>query len=395
MDILESITQKRQQMVDQLIDWCNINSGSTHLSGLQTMAATIQKQFQTLQADFATLEAKPYDTLNDAGEVITQQNGKCLYWQKRSRAPIQVLLCGHYDTVFSATDPFQKCTFLSDQRLNGPGVADMKGGILVLLHALQTFETLPIANRVGWKILLVADEEIGSFGSTPHLEQIAKNCDYGLIYEPSISSTQFAGNRKGSGLFSLAVRGRAAHAGREPHLGRNAIHKLAQAITTIVADVTKYPGLTVNPGRISGGSALNQIADHAVCHFNFRCHDLKGMQGAEAILQQVVADINGSDGFSAKLFGKFHRPPKVFDAKQSKLASIVNQSCLELGIKPSYVDTGGCCDGNNLQHFGVDNIDTLGVVGGNIHTAFEYIELQSLVERTQLSTLILTKIASQ
>ena len=392
---LTAIAAKRDIMVQTLIDWCNTNSGSYHHNGLAQMRDKIAALFVQLGAEMQVMPAKSHQTVNDLGEIIEHTSAPSLRFFKRPQATKKIVLCGHMDTVFAAENSFQQCQYLDDNTINGPGVADMKGGLLVMFYALQSLEQSASAAKLGWEVLIVADEEIGSLGSTAHLEQVAKGCDYGLIYEPSMADGSFAGARKGSGLFSLVVQGTTAHAGRDPHLGRNAIHKLSEAIVQIVSTVNQCDGLTVNPGRIAGGGPLNQIAERAVCHFNFRCFDKKQADFARQLLQQIVADINAQQGYSATIHGSFHRPPKPFNAKKSALAQIVKHCCSELQLNYRFVDTGGCCDGNNLAQYGVENIDTLGVRGGKIHTNEEFILLDSLVERVQLSALILHQITQK
>ena len=174
------------------------------------------------------------------------------------------------DTVFAADHAFQHYQYVDDNCVNGPGVADMKGGLLVMLTALQALELSPNATNLGWEVLINADEEIGSIGSAPLLHDSALRNHLGLIYEPSMPDGTLAGARKGSGNFSLLIRGKAAHAGREHHLGRNAIAALATAMTALDNLNQHSDNITVNLGRIVGGGAVNVVPDLAICHFNVR-----------------------------------------------------------------------------------------------------------------------------
>ena len=141
----------------------------------------------------------------------------------RPDAPVQVILTGHYDTVYPETSAFQRVQTREDGALHGPGIADMKGGISVMLAALAAFERHPDAQRVGYRVLLSPDEEIGSIASGPVLADFARRGHVGLTYEPALADGRLASARKGSGNFHIVIQGRAAHAGRAFADGRNAV----------------------------------------------------------------------------------------------------------------------------------------------------------------------------
>ncbi|MBL4667097.1 MAG: peptidase dimerization domain-containing protein [Sneathiella sp.] len=203
----------------------------------------------------------------------------------------------------------------------------------------------------------------------------------------------FAGARKGSGNFTVTVKGRAAHAGRDHHLGRNAIAAMAQTISFLDTLTGKREGLTVNVGNVSGGGALNVVPDLAQVRFNVR---LEMMDDQEWLLDQIenhLAAVNSQDGIHASLTGSFSRPPKPMTPELDRLFTLAASCGDELGIPVSHTATGGCCDGNNLAAAGLANIDTLGVRGANIHSDQEYMIVESLVERAKLSALILHRLA--
>ena len=159
---------------------------------------------------------------------------------------------------------------LDDNRIQGPGVTDAKGGLLVMLKALEAFERSPWANELGWEALINPDEEIGSPGSKLLLEKAARTNDIGLVFEPSLSDGNLVGSRRGSGNFVVMVKGRAAHAGREPHIGRNAINALAEFVVQLNSLPPGALGLTLNVGYIEGGGPVNVVPDRAICKFNVR-----------------------------------------------------------------------------------------------------------------------------
>src|SRR5690606_8292139 len=171
---------------------------------------------------------------------------------------------------FAENSPFQRVVTRDDGALNGPGIADMKGGISVMLGALEAFEAHPLKDRVGWTALLSPDEEIGSPGSAPLLAELGARGHIGLTYEPAMADGTLAGERKGSGNYHLIVHGKAAHAGRAFHEGANAIAGAAMIATRLHALNGQREGVTVNVAKIAGGGPLNVVADNAVVRFNVR-----------------------------------------------------------------------------------------------------------------------------
>jgi glutamate carboxypeptidase len=273
-------------------------------------------------------------------------------------------------------------------------VADLKGGLVVMLTALQALERSPYAEKVGWEVLLNPDEEIGSPGSAPLLEQSARRNHLGLVYEPALADGTLAGARKGSGNFTAVVRGKAAHAGREHHLGRNAIVALADFVGALDALNGRRPGVTVNPGRIEGGGPLNVVPDLAIVRFNVRVADAEQQTWVDQELQRLGAAIDAREGISLALRGRFGRPPKVLTSANLALFEMLAGCGAELGVGIRWQSTGGCCDGNNLAAAGLPNVDTLGVCGGRIHSSREFVLLDSLTERARLSALFLMKLGA-
>src|SRR5207253_10004942 len=164
------------------------------------------------------------EAVDDAGTGNSLDHGKRLHLTVGPGAPTQLLFTGHMDTVFGADHEFQQTRWLDDGVLNGPGVADMKGGIAVMLAALKAVEQSPEAARLGYEVVINSDEEVGSLGSAALLVRAARGKRAALTYEPAaLPDGTLAGARPGSGNFALVVRGRSAHAGRNPEDGRNAL----------------------------------------------------------------------------------------------------------------------------------------------------------------------------
>jgi glutamate carboxypeptidase len=277
--------------------------------------------------------------------------------------------------------------------LSGPGVADAKGGLVVMLTALRALERSSVASKLGWEVALNPDEEIGSPGSSRLLEEAAKRNHFGLVFEPSLPDGSLVGARKGSGNFTVVVRGRAAHAGRDFHLGRSAILTLADFITKLDASQSDFPGVTINCGRIEGGGALNIVPDLAIGRFNVRVTSAEDQSAVKRRINDLVQQASQRDGISVKLHGGFHSPPKPLDPKSSKLFDLAVACGKELGLNLQIHPSGGACDGNRLASAGLPVIDTLGPRGGNLHSDQEYLVIESLAERAKLTAMVLMQLA--
>tara|TARA_R110002167_G_scaffold192921_8_gene395569 strand:+ start:8246 stop:9496 length:1251 start_codon:yes stop_codon:yes gene_type:complete len=390
---LDHVAARQNMIIERTIAWAAINSGSRNADGLNAMLAVLEAEGRTLPAEVVRIPTRGSSTVGDDGSVRTDAHADALKIFCRPDAPIQIVLTGHYDTVFPVESPFQTVVTRADGALNGPGVADMKGGISVMLAALEAFETHPDRARVGWTVLLSPDEEIGSPASAPLLAELGARGHVGLTYEPAMSDGSMAGARKGSGNFHLIVSGKAAHAGRAFHEGANAVAGAAILAAALHALNGKHEGVTVNVAKISGGGPLNVVADNAVVRFNVRVPDKAAADWTLSAVKEITAT-PPFEGLTLDLHGGFTRPPKPMDASQAALFEAVREAGALLGQPIAWSSSGGVCEGNNLHAAGLPNIDTLGVRGGDIHSDQEFAWPDSFVERAQLSTLILCKIAS-
>src|SRR5690348_2773891 len=213
-----------EPMLDQVLAWAAINSGSRNLGGLERMADLLTDAFAALPGVLRLEEPAAVEAVDGAGKSIKLKHGRHLHLTVRPTAPLQLLLTGHMDTVFAPDHPFQQTRWLEDGVLNGPGVADMKGGIAVMLAALKAVERSSAADRIGYEVVINSDEEVGSLASAALLAQAARGKRAALTYEPAaLPDGTLAGARPGSGNFAIVVHGRSAHAGRNPEDGRNAL----------------------------------------------------------------------------------------------------------------------------------------------------------------------------
>lgn len=391
---LSWISEQRERMCRLVTEWASINTGSHNLSGLEACARRVEQEFPCLAGDCSHLDLPAYQVVNQAGELVSHPLGQALRIAKRPEAPLHVFLGIHMDTIFAPEHPFQAVTTPSANVMQGPGVADAKGGMAVLLVAIEALERSEWAGQLGWEIVLNPDEELGSPGSAGLLAATAQRNDLGLLFEPALPDGMLVGARKGSGNFTAVVRGRSAHAGRDAHLGRNAIHALARFIGGISSLDGTEPGLTVNVGRIEGGTAANVVPDLAIARLNVRVATRDQMAIVEQRLRGLADEGNRNDGISLQIHGGFFSPPKPLEGRGLALMEHVASCGRDLGLEIAWRPSGGVSDGNKLAAAGLPNVDSLGVRGGGLHNSTEYLLIDSLTERAQLAALLLLKLAS-
>jgi len=380
-------------MLAQVERWVAVNSGTTNLAGLKSVAGLLADAFSGLPGDVALIAPDPVESVDAKGTVTEVQRGDHLRVSVRPDAPARVLLTGHMDTVFAADHPFQSLSWREDGVLNGPGTADMKGGIAVILAALSALETTPQAAAIGYDVLINSDEETGSHASARLIAELAQGKVAALTYEPALPDGTLAGARPGSGNFSIIIHGKAAHAGRNPEDGRNALVAAADLAVRLAA--AKAPGLKVNPARIDGGGPNNVVPDLAILRVNLRPMTRDDMTLATDIIRNAVAAIKRDHDVCCHVHGGFNRPPKPLDAAAEKLFNLVRDCGSELGLAINWRPTGGVCDGNNIAACGIPVVDTMGPRGGAIHSDEEFLIVDSLSERARLSALTLMRIAQR
>ena len=380
-------------MLDQVTAWAAINSGSRNLVGLAEMAGLLADAFAALPGEIELQEAAPVEAMAADGRLNPVEHGRNLHLRVRPEAPVQLLFTGHMDTVFGADHDFQTVFWRADGVLGGPGVADMKGGLAVMLAALQALETAANAASVGYDVLINSDEETGSLSSSGLIGELARGKAAALTYEPSaLPDGTLAHARGGSGNYSVVVTGRAAHAGRNPQDGRNAI--VAASALALELKAIEGPDITINPAKIDGGSSNNVVPALAVLRFNIRPKTAEAAERFLGQLRHLLDNLEADHEVSTALYGGITRPPKPVDPQAQKLFDLVRRSGTDLGQEIGWKPSGGVCDGNNIAATGVPVVDTMGVRGGAIHSPDEFMIVSSLAERAALSALVLQKLAS-
>ncbi len=383
-DAIAALPDRTPELVELLEAWAHLNSGSGNLAGLDRMRAALREAFAR------SFPAAQID------EPVCPGTARALRVRLRPEAGKQILLSGHFDTVYEAQDPFQHCTRVDDRILRGPGVSDMKGGIVVLLAALQAFEQTPHAGQVGWEALLTPDEETGSHGSRPLLIEAAQRHQLALVFEPARPNGNIVHSRKGTGGVTVTARGRAAHAAKIPNDGRNAILALAEFLLAASQIPSELPGVMVNVGNIRGGGpATNVVPDFAESELDLRITRAADRDLLLARLTALAEAINARDGYRLELKPRFNRPPKECLPLEERLFVDWQRAAADAGVAPfTWVHTAGGSDGNLLSAAGRPNLDGLGPIGDHLHSDREFVDTSTLAPRAQIAALFLHRVAA-
>lgn len=312
--------------------------------------------------------------LGSAPSVIESPVGPHIHWTGGGEP--RVLILGHHDTVHPAGTLSSRPFAVDDGVARGPGVFDMKAGIVQALHAVAS-----LSDRSHVEILLSADEEIGSRASRALIEERAAACGAVLVIEPSADGGVLKTGRKGTGTFEVRVHGRASHAGLEPEKGINSLVELARLIPAIVALADPAKGTTVTPTVASAGTADNVVPEAAMCLVDVRV----AVPGEKERIESAMAALKPSlDGARVEVSGGIGRPP-MHESAAADLMALAAEVAQEAGLPAvSGTSVGGGSDGNFTAALGVRTLDGLGAVGGGAHGADEHVVVSRMADRAAL-----------
>ena len=357
----------------------NVDCGSYTKAGVDEVGRWVAARMEDLGA---TVERRPHAELGDT--VIGTWTG--------GEGP-RLLLIGHMDTVFDPGTAAERPFAIEDGIARGPGVTDMKSGLLAGLHAIgavrEVIGALPFA-----RIVFVAnpDEEIGSPSSTPHIRELAAESDICLVLECARANGDIVSSRKGILDARIHVAGRAAHAGVEPEKGRSAIHAAADLVGRLHALNGRWPGVTVNVGLIRGGTRPNVVAERCDLEVDVRAVARADLETAEAAIEGLLDTLAVPDTTATlEPMAKWWPMEKL--ERSGRLVDHARRLAGRLGFELQDAATGGASDANTTAGLGKPTIDGLGPVGGNDHSPAEYLEVDSIVPRTTLLAGLLIAIA--
>ena len=305
------------------------------------------------------------------------------------RAPSQILLLGHFDTVWPVGQLDRMPLARSDGRLHGPGVFDMKAGIAIAM--LATRALLEAGPAIDHRIVMLwtTDEEIGSASSRAAIEEEARRSRAVLVLEPSLPGGAVKTSRKGCGQYELVVRGVAAHAGIDPSKGASAIRELAQQIGRLYGLPEKGSGLSLNVGTVAGGTRPNVVAEEARALIDVRA----ATAGEASTFDDVIRRLTPIDPRTRlEWSGGFDRPPLERTDLVERLYKQARDVARELGYDLAEGGTGGGSDGNFTAALGVPTLDGLGAVGDGAHALHEHVEIGALPDRAALVAGLISRI---
>jgi glutamate carboxypeptidase len=382
---------ERAPILARTLEWAAVNSGTANLDGLAAMAGHLADAFAALPGEVRLEDPAPVEKVDASGQLRQVGHGRHLVLSVRPQAERRVILTGHMDTVYPRDHPFQTSQWLDADTLNGPGTADMKGGLALMLAGLAAYEQA--SPTLGYDVLVNSDEETGSLSSAALIAHLAQGKLAALTYEPGLPDGSMARARPGSGNYAAIVTGRSAHAGRNPQDGRNALVAASDLALRLAAGGRE--GLSINPARMDGGGPNNVVPDLAILHFNLRPRTPELAVTAQALIDEVVAQVSAAHEVHIHVHGHVSRPPKPITPGTQALFGLVGKAAADLGQPMRWQDTGGVCDGNNIAACGVPVLDTMGVLGGSIHSPQEFMIASSLDARARLTALVMHRLDHQ
>ncbi len=357
----------------------NTDCGSYTKAGVDEVGRWVAERMRSLGAD---VDVRPNDTFGDT--VVGRWAG--------SGGP-KLLLVGHMDTVFDPGTAAERPFAIEDGLARGPGVTDMKSGLLAGLYAIAAVRDV-LGELPFGRLDFVAnpDVEVGSPTSTPHVREQAAGADACLVLECARANGDIVSSRKGFLDGRIRIVGRAAHAGVEPEKGRSAIVAAADLVPRLHALTGRWPGVTVNVGLIRGGTRPNVVAATCEMQIDVRAVARADLEAAEAGIERLLDHLAVPDT-SATLERMARWWPMEKLERSGRLVDHAKSLATRLGFELEDAATGGASDANTTAGMGVPSIDGLGPVGGNDHSPSEYLEVDSIVPRTSLLAALLVAIA--
>jgi glutamate carboxypeptidase len=359
---------------------CNVDCGSYSPAGVNEVASWVAAEMTRLGA---TVERRP-DPSGRYGDTVIGT------WRGRPGAGPRVLLVGHMDTVFEDGTATARPFRIEAGIAHGPGVTDMKGGLLTGLYAIGAFRDLLAggsapADLPFERLTYIAnpDEEIGSPSSTPHIREVAAESDCCLMLECARANGDFVSARKGIVDMRLRIHGRAAHAGVEPEKGRSAVLAGARLVTAIHALNGRWPGVTTNVGVFQAGTRPNIVPDLAELQVDVRGMTADALDAAVAAIEALALSPGVPDVTVEVETMAAWRPMEKLE-RAGHLVELVVELAQGIGFETTDAATGGAGDANTTSGMGIPSIDGLGPIGGRDHSPDEYLEVDSIVPRTTL-----------
>lgn len=393
--IIAWVDARHNAILAELVEHVEINTGTQNIAGLDTYRDLLEQDLQQLGFTTTRHTSPAVPILTCAQSTLSFADH--LSAHRSGASKLRLLLNGHLDTVFGPENDFQRLEVLPDGVLKGPGVADMKGGIVIMLNALRVLHEMQILEQANITVLLNTDEEIGSLSSRPLIESLARAHDLGLVFEGS-NENLVTRARKGLGQARLKVVGREAHAGAAHADGVSANLELAHKVLALEALTDFSTQTTVNVGVMTGGEKRNTVPGCAEAYIDMRFVDEASGTALKTDIEQIAAQKFVTHSKYPELpktevWATLHRPAKTVNATVD--AMIAHAMGLSQVLGEPIVGTrysGGGTDGSIAQGVGLPTLDTLGINGAGIHSSREEATVDSLIARTKLAAILLARL---
>jgi glutamate carboxypeptidase len=378
-----SVDARLPRFLAELETMVNVDCGSYTPDGVNRIADLVAGELRALGASVERHPHRPTEGAAQLGDVVI------------GRLPgegARVLLIGHMDTVFEAGTVAERPFRVDGARARGPGVTDMKAGLLAGLHAMGALHEAGARPTVTF--VANPDEEIGSPFSTGFFRDLAPHHDAVLVLECARANGDIVSARKGIADYHLSIAGRAAHAGVEPEKGRSAIVEAAHQVLALHALNGRWPTVTVNAGVVRGGTRPNVVAEHCELQVDLRASTRDAFDAAAAEVARIAATPTVADIHTELRQVASHPPMEKTDAAAGLVALAV-EIAGELGFELHDAATGGASDANTTAALGLPTIDGLGPVGGDDHSVDEWLDVTSIVPRTTLLAALIGRISER
>jgi glutamate carboxypeptidase len=373
--LLDLSAYRYDAFVNALAEMVNVDCGSYTPEGVNRIADDCQRRFEAHGWTVDRRRHRPRD-----GEA---QLGDLVIGRLEGSGSTRIVMVGHTDTVFDPGTAAVRPFAISGDRATGPGVSDMKGGLLTGFFAIEVLQEAGFDGFGSITYICNPDEEIGSPWSRDVIREEAGRADAAFVLEGARENGDVVSSRKGVSDYAIEIVGRAAHAGVEPERGRSAILEAAHKIVVLHALNGRWPGVTVNAGVVHGGTRTNVVAERCTIEVDLRSPEESTLVEAEAAVESI-AETHTVPGVEVHVTaGKWHRPMEKGDGG-ARLARIAADVAGDLGFELHDAATGGASDANTISAAGVPTLDGLGPVGGDDHGPKEWIDLTSVVPRIAL-----------
>lgn len=365
--------------LEELRPLINVDCGTYTTEGI----AFIADQFEAKYAALENWQVKRIDC-GRAGVGLEVRN-------KPEAEQIDVMLIGHMDTVFPVGTAEQRPMSTDAEKAYGPGVSDMKSGLLNIVYAMRHLDQA-VLDKLSICICMNPDEETGSLDSVEWIQSVAKQAKNVLVAEAARADGGLVKARKGMARYKLTFNGIAAHAGNEPEKGRSSITEMANWIIAVNGMTNFESGTTLNVGVVSGGAGANIVPEHAEAIIDVRFWSNAEYDDVDTELNAMISK-PFVDGVSVQLEREAYKPSMVPSDQTKGLMALVEQAADELSININWKEVGGGSDANNTAILGVPTLDGLGPIGAGFHSDQEYLLLESIEPRIKMLMRVIEKLA--